>query len=192
MKVDTLAMPLVNARVAHLLLVCRMTAMKVGDRIVEESSSDNYDWVMFTQNMETIKAFSSHMVPVKVRKAYTGGHNNVMTQALQTENGSLPQGLTVQNTYIELGQGSKKAVMVVRNSMAYPQTLWKKTPVARAVAVLQVPEPAIEAQLQEGAEEPQDPHTPKLTVRQRHGKLFNELDLSGLDSCLLELADATH
>ena len=49
----------------------------------------------------------------------------------------------------------------------------------------------MKAQLQEG-DEPQDPHTPKLTVRQRHGKLFDELDLSGLDSWPLELADATH
>ena len=29
-----------------------------------------------------------------------------------------------------------------------------------------------------------------MTVRQRHGKLFDELDLSGLDSWPLELADA--
>ena len=35
-----------------------------------------------------------------------------------------------------------------------------------------------------------DPHTPKLTVRQRHGKLFGELDLSGLDSWPPELAGA--
>ena len=42
----------------------------------------------------------------------------------------------------------------------------------------------------EGADEPQDPHTPRLTVRQRHGKLFDELDLSGLDSWDPELADA--
>ena len=30
-----------------------------------------------------------------------------------------------------------------------------------------------------------------LTVRQRHGKLFDELDLNSLDSWTLELADAT-
>ena len=46
--------------------------------------------------------------------------------------------------------------------------------------------------MQEGGDEPQDPHTPKLTVRQRHGKLSDELDLSGLDSWPLELADAAH
>ena len=53
-----------------------------------------------------------------------------------------------------------------------------------------MPEPPKEAQLQEG-DEPQDPHTPKLTVRQRHVKLFDELDFSGLDSWLPELANTT-
>ena len=56
--------------------------------------------------------------------------------------------------------------------------------------VLPVPEPSMEAQLQEGDDEPQDPHTPKLTVRQRHGKLFDKLHLSGLDSWPPGLADA--
>ena len=104
---------------------------------------------MFTQNVETI-AFSSQVVPVKAEKAYTRGHINVMAQALQTGDGSLPQGLTVQNTYTELRQGSKKVVMMVRNSMAYPQTLQKKAPVARAVTATPVPKPPMEAQLQEG------------------------------------------
>ena len=39
-EIYALAMPWVNARVVHLLLVCRMMAMEVGDGIVEESSSD--------------------------------------------------------------------------------------------------------------------------------------------------------
>ena len=48
----------------------------------------------------------------------------------------------------------------------------------------------MEVQLQEGGDKPQDPHTPKLTVRQKHGKLFDELDLSGLDSWPLGLVNA--
>ena len=115
-----------------------------------------------------------------------------MVQALWTEDGSLSQGLTVQYTYTELRQGSKKAVVVVRNSTAYSQTLQKKTPVARAVVVLPVPKPPEEVQLQEGGDKPKSPHTPRLTVRQRHHKLFDELDLSGLDSWAPELADAAH
>ena len=48
-EIDALAMPWPNARVAHLLSVCRMTAMEVDDGTEEESSSDGYDQVMFTQ-----------------------------------------------------------------------------------------------------------------------------------------------
>ena len=76
--------------------------------------------------------------------------------------------------------------------MAYLQTPWKKTPLSRAVVALLVCKPPMEAQLQEGDDEPQDPHTPKLTVRQRHGKLFDELDLSGLDAWPPGLVDAAH
>ena len=143
---------------------------------------------MYTQNVETIEPFSSCVMPVKAVKACMGECINIMVQALQTEDGSLLQCLMVQNTYTELRQGSKKPVMVVRNNTAYSQTLWKKTPVARAVVALPVPEPPEEEQLLEGA----DLHTPRLTVRQRHGKLFDELDLSGLDSWAPELADAAH
>ena len=80
----------------------------VGDGIAEEPSPDSYDQVMFTQNVETIESFSSHVVVVKAGRAYTGECINIMVQALQTEDGSLPQGLTVQNMYMELRQGCKK------------------------------------------------------------------------------------
>ena len=63
---------------------------------------------------------------------------------------------------------------------------------ARAVVALPVPKPPEEAQLQEGVDTSQGSHTPRLTVRQRHGKLCDELDLSGLDSWAPELADAAH
>ena len=66
------------------------------------------DQVMYTQNVETIEPFSSHMVLVKAARAYTGEHINIMAQALGTEDDSLPQGLTVQNTYTKLRWGSKK------------------------------------------------------------------------------------
>ena len=94
-EIDTLTTPWANARLAHLLLVPRMTAIKVGDGTAEECSPVDYDQVMFSQNIETIEAFSSCIVPVKVEKAYTRGHINV----LQTEDGSLLQGLTIQNKY---------------------------------------------------------------------------------------------
>ena len=191
-EVDALAMLWVNARVVHLLLVHRMATMEVGDSLKEEVDTDGHDQLMYTQNIETIEPFSSHVVPVKAGRAYTGECINVMVQALHTEDGSLLQGLTVQNMYTELRQGSKKAVVVVRNNTAYWQILQKKTLVARAVAASPVTKPPEEEQLLEGADESHEPHTPRLTIRQRHGKLFDELDLSGLDFWAPELADTAH
>ena len=86
--------------------------------------------------------------------------------------------------------GSKSAVVVVRNNTAYPQTLKKRTPVARAVVATAIPELPVELGLPDGVDETQDPHIPKLTVRQRQGKLFKELDLSGLQSWPPAVADS--
>ena len=112
-----------------------------------------------------------------------------MTQVLQIADGSLPQGLTIQNAYTELQRGSKNVVVVIRNNTAYPQTLWKKAPVARALTATTVPEIPPEIGVQEGEDGPQDSHSPNLTTRQRQGKLFLELDLGELNSWLPELTE---
>ena len=60
---------------------------------------------------------------------------------------------------------------------------------ARAVPALPVPEPPRSESLQDRNNTHPDPQTPMLMVRQRHVKLFDELDLSVLDSWAPELAD---
>ena len=117
-----------------------------------------------------------------MRTAHTGEGINVMTQALCAEDGSLPQGLMVQNTYMKLHSDSKNVAVVVRNSMAYPKTLKKRTPVARAVTVTRVPESPVQTTLTEVSEGVHGHQMPKLTVKQRQEKLFEELDLSGSES----------
>ena len=189
-EMDALVMPWANARAAHLLVVWRMTPMEVGDGQAERYDTDDDNPLMYTQKAEILEPFSSHVIPIKTAKAYLGEHINVMVQALHTEDGTLLLGLTVQNTYTEFRRGSKKAVIVVRNNTAYPQTLQKKTPVARVVPTLPVPEPPESESLQDRNDTHPDSQTPKLMVRQRHGKLFDELDLSSLDSWAPELADA--
>ena len=115
-----------------------------------------------------------------------------MVQALYIQDGTLLPGLTVQNTYTELRKGSKKAVVVVQNHTAYPQTLWKKMPVVRAIPVQLLSEALKPGSLLVPDEACSELPTPKLTIRQRCGKLFDELDLSGLDSWAPELADKAH
>ena len=98
---DALVMLWVNARVAHLLSVYMMMPMEVGVGQEEKVQMNVYDQLMYAQNEETIEPFSSHIVPVKTGRVYMGECINVMVQVLQTQDGSLLQDLTVQNTYTE-------------------------------------------------------------------------------------------
>ena len=140
-EMDALAMPWADARAAHLLAVRRMMPVEVGNDQEDGYDADKDSPLMYTQKAETLEPFSSHVMLIKTTKAYQGEHFNVMVQALYAQDGTLPPGLTVQNMYTKLRKGSKKAVVVVWNNTAYPQTLRKKTPMARAISVLPVPEP---------------------------------------------------
>ena len=112
-----------NARAANLLVVCRMMPMEVEDDQEEKFDSKDDDSMMYTQKAETLEPISSHIIPMKTKKVYLGEWINVMTQALQTGDSTLPPGLTIQNTYTELRKRNKKAVVVVCNNTTYPQTL---------------------------------------------------------------------
>ena len=81
---------------------------------------------------------------------------------------------------------------MIWNNTAYPQTLQKKTPVARVEVASPVPVPPEGEELEEKADRFHGSPASKLTVRQRHGKLFDELDLSGLELWTLEMADTAH
>ena len=160
-EMDALAMLWANARVAHLLAIRRMTPVEVGSDREEGHKTDQDSPLMYTQKVETLEPFSSHVIPMRMMEAYLGERLNVMVQALHAQDCTLPPGITMQNTYTELRKGSKKVVVVVRNNTAYPQTLQKKTPVARAMAmqlVLDIPKPG---SLQVQDEVCSNPQTPK-------------------------------
>ena len=186
---DALATPWANSRAAHLLAIRRMTPVEVGNDHEEGYNTNQDGFMMHTQKVETLEPFSSHVIPMKTTEAYLGECLNVMVQALYVQDGTLLPGLTMQNTYTELRMGSKKVVVVVWNHTAYPQTLWKKTPVVSVIPVQLLPKTPKLGSLPVPDEVCPDPQTPKLTIRQRHGKLFNELDLSGLDLWAPKLAD---
>ena len=164
-EIDALAKLQANTQVAHLLLVQRATATVEDSQTEGKSSPSEYDEVVVTKNAETIDSLSSCVIPIKVEKVYTGEKISVMTQVLWAQDGSLPQGLAMQNAYMELKTGSKNAVVVVRNSTAYPQMIKKKTPVAWVVAATIVPELLVMINLPEGMAEPHSPQAPKLTRR---------------------------
>ena len=74
----------------------------VDDQTLESANPNGYNEVVFMRNTGTIEAFSSCVKSIRAEKAYMGECINIMTQVLQTKDGSLPQGLTIQNVYTEL------------------------------------------------------------------------------------------
>ena len=117
--------------------------------------------------------------------------SQTLVRPLCAEDGSLPQELTIQNAYTELCNDSKNNPVVMTNSMAYPQTLKKRTPVVRTVVATWVPEPPMQPGKIETLDGVQGLQMSKLTMKQRQEKLFRRLDLSGLESWPPELADST-
>ena len=110
-EIDTLAIPWAKAWVAYLLAVWWTTATIDGSEVAAgESDPSDYNEVVSTKDTETIDAFSSHIIHAWMRTAHTGEGINVMTQVLCIEDGSLPQGLTVQNAYTELHSDSKNVM----------------------------------------------------------------------------------
>ena len=191
-EMDALATLWANARAAHLLAIWRMVPVEVEDDRKEGYDTSQEGFVMHTQKVETLEPFSSHVIPIEMMGAYLGEHLNMMVQSLHVQDGTLSPGLTVQNTYTELRKGSKKAVVVVQNHTAYPQTLPKKTLVAWMIPVQLVPGALEPDSLPDQQEVCPDQQTSKLTIRQRCGKLFDELDLSGLDLWAPKMADKAH
>ena len=105
---DAFAMLWANAKVAHLLSVCRMMPVEVHDGQKEEADVNSYDQLMYTQNAETIEPFSSRVIPVKAGRAYVGKSINVMVQALQTQDGSLPQAFLYRTHTLSQGKAVKR------------------------------------------------------------------------------------
>ena len=95
--------------------------------------STEYSEVVTTKGSKMIDAFLSRIKHTQMKTTFTSARLNVMTPALHAEEGPLLQGLMIQNAYTGMCNGSKNVAIVVRNNMAYPQTLKKKIPVARVV-----------------------------------------------------------
>ena len=125
-----------------------------------------YDEVVTTKDSKMIDTFSSRIIHTWMETMFTEARLNVMTHALHAGEGSLPQGLTVQNGYTKMCNGSKNVPITVTNSMAYPQTLKKKIPVARVVAANQVPEPQMWPRMTDALDKAQGIQTQMLTTEQ--------------------------
>ena len=65
-EIETLVTPWANARVAHLLSMHRSSATVFEEQTWESANPNGYGEVVFTRNAETIEAFSSWVISIKV------------------------------------------------------------------------------------------------------------------------------
>ena len=72
-EIDALMMPWANARVAYLLSVPRATSTVVDGQTIERANQNRNDEVVFMRNMETIEAFSSCAISIKMEKGLHRG-----------------------------------------------------------------------------------------------------------------------
>ena len=92
-----------------------------GDKVTTKALDPaEYDEVVTTKDSKMIDTFSSRNIHARRKTAFTGAWLNVMTQALHADEVPLPQGLTIQNAYTKMHNGSKNVAIIVRNSMEYP------------------------------------------------------------------------
>ena len=91
-----------------------MTATLENDKVTTGVlDSTEYNEVVTTKGSETIDAFSSRIIHVQMKTAFTSVRLNVMTHTLHMEEGSLLQGLMIQNAYTKMCNGSKNVTMIV-------------------------------------------------------------------------------
>ena len=164
-EIDMLVKPWVNAWVTYLLAVWWATTTVDDDKVPSKIlDSTGYDEIVTTKDSKMIDALSSKIIHARTKPAFTGARLNIMTQTLCAEEGSLPQGLMIQNTFTDMWK--KSVTIIVRNDIAYPQTL-KNIPVARVVATNHVPEVQIWSGTMEALDGVQGIQTPKMTIEQR-------------------------
>ena len=121
----------------YVFIIC--TVPQISSAWLGLTELTEYNEVVTTKDAKTIDAFSSQTIHARMKTACIVTRLNVMTQALCAEEGSLPQGLTIQNAYTNMHKGSKNITIIMRNSTVYPQTLKKMISVAREVVANQVP-----------------------------------------------------
>ena len=142
-----------------------------------------YDELVTTKDTKMIDAFSSHIIHVRTRTAYTGVGLNAMTQALCVGDGSICQGLMIQNAYMEMHDGSKNVNIVVRNIIAISPDS-KEDDLSSKSSCSHMDWHG------RGIRRGCRPPDAKDDCKAKPWKLFEKLDLSVLDSWPLNLADS--
>ena len=90
---------------------------------------------------EMIRAFQTVVIQPKPKTMFPKHNSQVMTHTLSEGDGSLPHGLKVQDTYMDMTDGGNTAAVMIQNCTAHSITIRKGTPVTQVEAAKLVPNP---------------------------------------------------
>ena len=144
---------------------------------------------MYNQKVETLEPFSSHVIPMKTTKVYLGECINLWCKLCMLRMEPCHQASQYRIHTLNWGRAAKRQCWWCRITPPIPKLLGRRLPWQGQYLYYQYLNPPKPKSLQVEGDANSDLHTPKLMIRQRHSKLFDELDLSGLDTWALELAD---
>ena len=102
--------------------------------------------------------------------------------ALSKGNSSLPHGLKVQDTYMDIRDGGKTVVFIIGNCTAHPITIKKGAPITQVEMASLVPSPLKHPGTEEAPEKELGVNVQKRMMKERRKLLFEKLDLEGLET----------
>ena len=126
------------------------------------------DEKLLLKKKQVLLPFSNTMVHCKTQATQMHGYKlHVMTHApYQEDKSSLPNGVYVLKTYMELRDGSRNVSMVLRNLTSKTIHLAPGRCVARIAAANEVPEAVPSPELAKELAEAQGKEAPKLTIEE--------------------------
>ena len=98
----------------------------------------------------------------------------------------LPRGLHLQSSHTRYNCGSQKIHVSLHNTKDQPVVIQKGTPVGRVVAANAILEKVILPGTLEVLDKSKTNEAQQLSIKEKREKLFEKLDLSGLESWMPE------
>ena len=184
-EISELAIPWASSRVSWLMrsVHARMSQLAVDDVANKSVVPLLVDEVVQVSHKCKVPPFGNKVIHGSVGLVLQGYRMNVMTHGLEKRSPLLPLRIDVQSTYATLSTGSNRVAVVLRNNTRDWIEIRKGMPVARMVAVNQVPR-VIDTIFTERPKE-----QPTLTEAERQVLLLDKLDLSGLEAWPMEQAE---
>ena len=186
--ISKVAVPWASSRVSWLMrdVQVRLSQVVVNDVANKPISPLNVDEVVRVASKCTVPPFGHKAIHGKVNLILHGNKMNVMTHGLEKRLPSLPLGIDVQTVYATLADGSNRVTVVLRNNTRDWLEIKKSMPIARMVAVNEIPK--VTNLL--SAEEPKE--QPSLTEAERQDLLLEKLDLTGLEAWPEDQVEKAH